>query len=161
MYKSICVVAVLLAAFAFMSGSRPATASASATTYPPPQIVAKGKVINQTAEIPTTTILTPPQSGLYRLSVYGTVTTAAQTSNSYWYFAPRWIDDSGILSSQTGILTSIPGSQGPFLWSNVAEIGATIVIEVKGGTAITYSVSQSGPPDGSTYSLYYTLERLE
>jgi hypothetical protein len=40
-------------------------------------------------------------------------------------------------------------------------MGATITLEAKAGTAITYSVDQVGAADGSAYALYYTLERLE
>jgi hypothetical protein len=161
MYKSICVVAILLAAFAFMSGSQPAGASAP-ISYASPQIVARGKLFNQNAPIPTTTILTPTQSGLYRLSVYGTVTTST-CSGSIWAYTPGWTDDSGVLGSENGILQSNGDCLGPFLSviSYDDQGGAVVTFEAKGGTAITYSVSQSGSPDGSAYSLYYTLERLE
>jgi hypothetical protein len=161
MYKSICVVVVMLAAFAFMSGSKPAGASAP-ISYASPQIVARGKLLNQNAPIPTTTILTPTQSGLYRLSVYGTVTTST-CSGSYWSLNPEWTDDSGVLGSENGVLQSNGDCLGPFV-SVVSYdylTGATVTFEAKGGTAITYSVSQIGSPDGSAYSLYYTLERLE
>jgi hypothetical protein len=40
-------------------------------------------------------------------------------------------------------------------------MGAALTLEAKSGTAISYSVIQTGAPDGSAYSLYYTLERLE
>ena len=33
--------------------------------------------------------------------------------------------------------------------------------EAKAGTTITYNVGRSGTPDGSEYSLYSTLERLQ
>jgi hypothetical protein len=36
-----------------------------------------------------------------------------------------------------------------------------MTLQIKGGTALTYSVTQSGPPDNSAYLLDYTLERLE
>jgi hypothetical protein len=157
MYKSICVAAVLLAAFAFMSGSQPAGASAP-ISYTSPQIVARGKLLNQTAPIPTTTILTPSQSGLYRLSVYATMMTG---SSSSWSFTPNWTDDSSASLTTNGVLMS-QNTAGPFLEPGADfSLGAPIILEAKGGTAITYSVTQSGPPDGSVYSMYYTLERLE
>ncbi len=159
MYKALCVVALLLAIFALTSGSKPA--DASATGLPSPVIVARGKVLNQTLPIPTTTIFTPEQTGLYRLSVYATLTAGAENTNSYWSYNPVWTDDSGVLSNAGGILFSNDGSKGSFDWSNVNTIGSTIVLEAMAETAITYSVSQYGPPDGSVYSLYYTLERLE
>ena len=159
MYKTLCVALALLAVFAFTSGSRSADASPVTSVSAP--IVAKGKVLNQTVPIPTTTIFTPVQTGLYRLSVYGTLTTGAQNTNSNWLFSPVWIDDSGVSSSAGQILFSNNGQQGSFFWSQVNTIGASIVIEAKAGTAISYNVTQGGPPDGSVYSLYYTLERLQ
>src|SRR5260370_28594260 len=93
MYKSACVVVILLAAFAFTSGSRPA--DASPTTSIGPAIVARGKLTNQTAPIPSTTIFTPTQTGLYRLSVYATISKADPTGGSFWTLSPSWTDDGG------------------------------------------------------------------
>ena len=161
MYKTLGVAVLLLAAFAFTSGSKPAGASAP-ISYASPQIVARGKLFNQTAPIPTTTILTPAQNGLYRLSVYGTVTTST-CSGSIWAYTPAWTDDSGVLGSESGILQSAGDCLGPFISvvSYDDQGGVVVTFEAKGGTAIDYSVSQIGSPDGTAYSLYYTLERLE
>src|SRR5216684_8145793 len=93
MYKNLCIAVVLLAAFAFMSGSRSADASPVTSISPP--IVARGKLVNQTAPIPTTTIFTPTQTGLYRLSVYATISKADPTSAGLWVFSPSWTDDGG------------------------------------------------------------------
>src|SRR5258706_13448177 len=70
MFKTLCVAVLLLSTFAL-------TQARNSTVGPvSPPIVARGKLLNQTAPIPTTTIFTPTQTGLYRLSVYGTVTTS-------------------------------------------------------------------------------------
>jgi hypothetical protein len=69
MHKTLCVAVLLLPTFALAQGGKSAT-----PPFPSPLIVAKGKLVNQTAPIPTTTIFTPIQTGLYRLSVYATVT---------------------------------------------------------------------------------------
>ncbi len=159
MYKTLTVAALLLAAFAFTSGSRSADASPTAAIGP--AIVAKGKLVNQTATIPATAIFTPSQNGLYRLSAYATLITGT-CGGSTWSYTPEWTDDSGVLSSAYVLQSnnSCPGSFVSFTSSNY-QIGATITFEAKGGTAIDYSVSQIGSPDGTAYSLYYTLERLE
>ena len=159
MYKTLTVAALLLAAFAFTPGSR--SADASPTTAIGPAIVAKGKLVNQTAPIPTTTIFTPTQTGLYRLSVYATVTTTDPSSQSYWNFNAGWTDDAKA-ESVTTILYSTGNVLGPFDYASVLIVGGTVApFEAKAGTAITYSITQGGPPDNSAYSLYYTLERLE
>jgi hypothetical protein len=167
MYKSICVVAVFLAVFAFMSGSQPAGASAP-TNYASPQIVARCKLVNQTAPIPTTTIFTPLQTGLYRLSVYATVLNSGVTG-SQWNFDLTWTDDQGqqnIPSLLWSYDLNPPGQfwQGQNLTVSSSPVpvgGPATVFEAKAGTSITYSVTLAGETDGTAYSLYYTLERLE
>src|SRR6266516_3545129 len=71
MYKALCVVALLVATIALSSTSK---SGALPAPFPSPLIVAKGRILNQNAPISTTTIFTPTQSGLYRLSLYGTIT---------------------------------------------------------------------------------------
>ncbi len=155
MYKTICVAVLLLPTFALAQTRNPAAAPIS------PPIVAKGKLVNQTAPIPPTTIFTPTQNGLYRLSAYATVTTGT-CGGSTWSYTPQWTDDSGLLSTTNEILQSNGSCLGSFILGYAGySTGATVTFEAKGGTAITYSVTQQGPPDGTAYSLYYTLERLE
>jgi hypothetical protein len=124
-----------------------------------PQIVAKGKALNQTATIPTTTIYTPKQTGLFSLSVYGTIVAADSSSQSEWQYNLQWTDDSGTVNSATPLYgtDNTAGSFSNFIW----KWGDAMPIEVKAGTPITFTVSQSGPADKSAYSLYYVLERLE
>jgi hypothetical protein len=123
-----------------------------------PQIVAKGKFLNQTAAI-TKTILIPTQAGLYRLSAYATITVADPNSQSEWIYVNNWTDDSGVLNSWTPLYG--PGRSAGGFGDFIGTGGASILIEVKAGTPIAVTVTQSGPADQSAYSLYYTLERLE
>src|SRR5467141_1122032 len=88
MYKALCVAALLWAMFAL-------TTPTLASGLPSPVIVAKGKWTRQTAPIPTTTLFTPTQDGLYRLSIYATLTTADSSSQTYWYVNVFWTDDEG------------------------------------------------------------------
>jgi hypothetical protein len=162
MYKSICVLVVLQTAFVFTSGSKPADATPAAPVGP--AIIAHVKLVNQTAPIPSTTIFTPSQNGLYRLSAYATITTPAQSDSSYWTFSFDWTDDSGQTAfGGNGVLypTSGNGVAGPFGWANVAGFGPTIVFEAKAGLPVTYSMTLNGPADASVYALYFTVERLE
>src|SRR5258706_2567445 len=88
MFKSLCVAVLLLSTFALPQARNSTVGPVS------PPIVARGKLLNQTAPIPTTTIFTPTQTGLYRLSVYGTVTTST-CSGSYLFLHPQLDDDFG------------------------------------------------------------------
>jgi hypothetical protein len=102
--------------------------------------VAKAKLVNQTAPIPTTTIFTPTQAGLYRLSVYATVTVGvSDCNNTYWVYSSQWTDDSGNLQQgANGILQANNDCAGSFnLINSGFAMGATIVLEAKGGTAIS------------------------
>jgi hypothetical protein len=142
-------------------------ANTSNSTSAPTSVVAKGKFVNQTSPIPQRAIYLPVDNGLYRISAYATVTTPSSTDNtSFWQFNTEWTDDSGQTydgsSSQLQLLASNNFNQvGAFDWMGQGNYGATLVLEVKGGTPISISTSLNGPPDGSAYSLYYTLERLQ
>jgi hypothetical protein len=158
MYKSVCVVVVLLAAFAFMSGSR--SADASPATPIGPAIVAKGKLPNQTAPIPTTILFTPKQDGFYRASLYMTQ-VAATASNAGWIYTLVWTDDAGTENGQPIFVQA--NQVPPLAWGNsgYGNGGTLLTFEAKAGQPVTYSVIYSGSGDAGTYSLYYIVERLE
>jgi hypothetical protein len=165
MYKTLCVVVFLLPTFAFSQTTKVTNASAPATTFPSPQIVARAKLPHQTAAIPTTTMFTPIQDGLYRLSVYGTLLNTGTTGLT-WNFNLGWTDDAGA-ESIPGLVSGYDFNFGAFgqfdgYSGNIAPIGGpATVFEAKAGQPITYSVTAQGDPDGTAYSLYFTLERLE
>ena len=154
MYKTLCVAVLLLPTFALTQAR-----NAAVTPVSPP-IVAKGKLVNYTASVPLTTIFTPTQDGLYRLSVYAIVSKTDPNSISSWSYNPAWTDDSGS-RSEDELLIGYGNSLGPFTYEAQYGTGIAVPFEAKAGTPITYSVTQLGPPDNSVYSLYYTLERLE
>jgi hypothetical protein len=156
MYKTLCVAALLIPTFLSAQDSK----SPSAATLPGPVIVARGKVVNRSTTVPTTTIFTPQATGLYRLSVYGTITTADANSLSVWSYHFGWTDDAGA-QIFPGLVAGSGNTLGPFGAYGLVVGGASYPFEAKAGAAVTYSIVQVGPPDGSAYSLYYTLERLE
>jgi hypothetical protein len=157
MYKTLCVVILLVGVFALAGRNSVASPATSVTS---PQIVAKGRLVNQTAPIPTTTIFTPAQNGLYRLSVYATVSKADASSSAFWFYSAGWTDEAGIESAfdlLNGYSNTLGQFQSPGLYG-----GASLTFEAKAGTPVTYSVTHDPPsPDNSVYALYYTLERLE
>src|ERR1700730_1482797 len=159
MYKILCVAVLLVGILAVAGHKSSATQATGLTT---PQIVASGKLLNQSAPF-TKTIYTPGVSGVYRLSVYATMTTAVASGNSYWQYSFSWTDVSGQ-----------PQNASPVLYSNselyLGELvhatsyalgGATRTFQANKGMPITQSMSSIGAVDGSVYSVDYTLERLE
>jgi hypothetical protein len=158
MYKTLACAALLLAVFAFTSGSKSADASPSAPIGP--AIVAKGKFPNQTAPIPTTTLFTPAHDGLYRASLYMTQTTAEQGNQGFQYWL-TWVDDAG---TETGSPIFVAANQvPPNAWGNsgYGNGGTILTFEAKAGQPVTYYVTQAGDGNAGTYSFYYTIERLE
>ncbi len=143
MYKTLSVAVLLFSTFVLAQS---------------PQIVAKAKLSHQTATIPTTTIYTPAQTGLYRLSIYATLLTTVENSQSQWNVYAQWTDDA--VTQYQNVLFS-QNSLGSFVFPQVANYGPSITFESKAGTPISYFVTQSNGADGTSYSLYYTLERLE
>lgn len=103
MYKTFALAVLLLSTSAFAQNAKPAPQPIPLTS---PQIVAKGKLPNQTAPIPTTTIFTPTQTGLYRLSIYATLTKTDPNSQSVWQINTQWTDDAG--AQQGGNWNPIP-----------------------------------------------------
>jgi hypothetical protein len=124
-----------------------------------PLIVAKGKLVNQTAPIPITTIFTPSQTGLYRLSLY--MTTTKRAPLQAWNFNLFWTDDAG---AETDYVLIAQGGSPPYAYGTNPYYGTwpgqVITFEAVAGTPVNYSVIQTGPGD-SAYSEYYVVEQLE
>ena len=163
MYKTLCVLAILLATFDLTSASKTASTSESAPPALPsyPVIVTRGKLLNQSAPFPATTIFTPTQTGLYRLSVYGTVITACASNCNSWAYWFYWSDDAGAELSNGYVLSWYNASVPPnaFAPNTGAWPGNVVAFEAVAGVPVKYAVM--GSIDGSAYSLYYTIERLE
>jgi hypothetical protein len=159
MYKTLALAILLLPTLTVAQEAKPA----APIPLTQPQIVAKGKLPNQTAPIPTTTIFTPTQTGLYRLSIYATISKADPSSGSGWIYNLQYTDDSGpqILYQFLWGYNNVPGQFTVYSQLFQDFAGPTITFEAKAGTPVSHSLTLSGPPDNSAYSLYYTLERLE
>jgi hypothetical protein len=162
MCKALCVAILLITTMAAAQANR----STGANTIASPVIVAKKKLPNQSATIPTTTIFTPVKTGLYRLSVYATIVVNNQQYGGASYFNLAWTDDSGP-QALNSVLVSDAQYPGQFYqnfnnWGYPGLLmgGPGITFEAVAGQPITYSVTSTGV-GGSTYSLYYTLEQLE
>lgn len=92
MYKALCIASLFVATLAVV-GRNSSVASTPNVHFP--VVVAKGRLVSQTTQIPATSIFTPSEDGIYRLSVYATITKPDQSSTSQWYVNASWTDDSG------------------------------------------------------------------
>ncbi len=145
MYKPIVVLSVLLASLA---------ASYGQSSLASPYIVAKGKFIGRATSIPMTTIFTPARTGLYRVSMYMTVTTADPSSSYCWSPLLQWTDD-GSTPEIGSFLSTCGSSVGPAYSGNT--IGAVNIIEAKSGTPVSFEILKQ---DNSVISFYYVVEAL-
>ena len=155
MYKALCAAALLMATFALTSGSKPA--DAAATGLPSPVIVSRMTFKNVTTEIPTTTIFTPQQDGLFRLSLYDVETTPGSGS---WTFFFNWTDDAGAESGNSFVLAADGTPPQAYGGAGSGIPGSVMVFRGKSGTPVTFFTFLAGGNDGGTYSLYLTVERL-
>ncbi|HWY19691.1 MAG TPA: hypothetical protein VNX26_00635 [Candidatus Acidoferrum sp.] len=159
MFKTVCAVGLLLGIVA-LTVSRSAGTQNASPTYP--VVVAKGKLVNQTAPIPTTIFFRPKQTGLYRLSVYATVTkTTPPTIQDNWFYNLYWSDDAGAEQNSGWELTwaSDVGAPSAAAINSGLTTANVTTFEAVGGTSVSYSVT--GAVDGSEFSLYYAVEQLQ
>lgn len=126
----------------------------AATAHSHPQIVTSVALSNQTNEIPTTTLFTPQQTGLYRVVAYLTATHPGDGQN-VWGLQIQWSDDAGIEQS---CLPNLNNAATPPFAYVTPSISA---FEAVAGVPVTYSVFSSGQPVSGAYSLYLTVERLQ
>jgi hypothetical protein len=166
MYKTLCVAILLLGTFALV-GRR--SAASSPVPFTSPQIVASGKLLNQSGAI-STNIFTPGESGFYRLSAYATITKADPESSYGWTYGFSWTDATGQLQDAGIVLESNDSQLGQFYDGAVAQAGGgdtfysggiSRTFQANKGMPITQFMTLGGPADSSKYSLFYTLERLQ
>jgi hypothetical protein len=126
-----------------------------------PTIVATVNLRGITQSIPTTTIFTPADTGVFRVSFYAGMTTPANPVNS-WNLNLNWTDDAGPETTQLGYLNSsnIPPTdyeQNPLQQEGLVS---PWVFEAVAGQPITFSLLASGADPG-TCGLAMTIERLQ
>jgi hypothetical protein len=118
-------------------------------------IVKQVALTNQTVFIPTTQLLTPSRTALYRISAFLEVTSLTTQEDTYflhigWTDAPR-----KELRKVITIETYTGATSPPSGWT-------TMVVSDLAGTPITYSVTNfaGGLPE-VPFNLYMTVEQLQ
>lgn len=115
-----------------------------------PNIVAQVALTNQTANIPLTTLLTPPATGLYRVSGYMDCSGDAMNVAE---FELSWTGPAG--NANLGTLGAVSNctSNSPTTWSYT-------VLDTR-GSPLSYEVGGaiSFPP--FSYDIFFTVEQLQ
>ena len=145
--KAVALAVILLGMFAIGF----ATNEQASGAFLGPRVVAKTDVLNQTGQIPPTTLLTPPTSGMFRVSVYETM-VAPGDGNSVQL---AWTDEAGGENANVG--NTQYGSTYCVSAAGPPPCGTTLF--AVSGTPITYSTSTDS--NGGTYDLHIVVERLE
>jgi hypothetical protein len=136
MYKIVCVVVLLLGTIGLIASDSGAVRN---TPYPYPSIMATVRQTGQTSSIPTTTIFTPKQDGLYRASAYMTMTTPG-TDQSLWVLNFNWTDNAG---EETTFLSYAYVNQKPphaYALSSAADSPTGLTFMALAGVPVTFSV---------------------
>jgi len=119
-----------------------------------PQIIARVNLTGQTNPIPATTIFIPAADGLFRISGVMVITVANGDSTGDWGLGVNWSPDPG---PQT--LCCVIGANTRFVGGGVSV--STITIRTDAGIPVSYFVQSTGNTRGTTYELFFTVERLE
>lgn len=121
----------------------------------------------QTTALGPTTLFTPTVSGLYRISVYEKVMTAATSSSSLggaagttiaYTDASDSVAQSMVMALQTSLGTTVTTSSGNL---PTTKLTGTIIINAVSGTPITYAIGYtSSGATAMAYELHIKLEAL-
>ncbi len=111
--------------------------------------------------LPATTVLTVPQTGIYRISAY-MITTSSTSVDHYKYLNLSWSDEAGAESNYYFLVTD--AVDGPPSAYGFGGFGGTpennFTVRAVAGTPIAYSVTVDGYGPGGTYDLFIVVERL-
>ena len=143
---------MLLAAFGLIANHSTGLPTAAPKS---PVIVKKAARVNQTAPIPTSTLYTPQDDALYRISSVFQLSVPTANNMGIWCPAFNWSDQVGLEQPTPEVACVVANRQPPFAIEH-----QTFTFRVKAGNPITYRVTNQNDTTGSTYSLYVVVERL-
>jgi len=116
-----------------------------------PQIVARVSLTGQTGPISPTTLLSPTQDAMYRISAVMVITTA-NSGAGFWSINLGFAPDTGPTTVSIAQISSNQVGGGINFYTTAFRSDA--------GHPITYSVVDHNGAEGSTYELFIVLERL-
>ena len=121
-----------------------------------PRIVAQVSLTGQTNPISPTTVFTPSQSGLFRISPYFLATN--YTANGETWTMTYWFTDD--LGSEHVVLLCLNSNQGGSdSYAYVCPGGPPFTFRAVAGTSIVFDVE--GTPEAPfSYDLFFTIEQL-
>jgi hypothetical protein len=169
--------AAVFVSLLFMAGltfsQEQSNSPAQSKSSTPVKVVAQIALHNQTEAIPETVLYTPDHDGLYRVSAYVVVLSAATpnlcsatgASSEPLIFDASYTDDSGVRQTPSGAAESWEAFANPFSGGPGNYLAGARVFQVKAGKPITYRLDVLTDPrcpidDPLRYTLFVALERL-
>ena len=112
-----------------------------------PVVVKRFKLTGQTQRIPTTTIFTPRATGMFRVSLVGVETVAA--NNGAWDIFVDWKGLVSVASTSVHLRTLL-----------LNEVATSATFTAVAGTPIHVSSFKVQKVGGSSYDVFIVIERL-
>ena len=143
---AVCIMVLVAVALVSM-----ATQQLSANGFPRQvETVAGVQLIDQTGAIPLTTLYTPAQTAMYRVSAYATVTVPGSVQGGLGLNL-QWTDP---VRTQLSFI-------GGFCASKVGcSVSTTFVVYATANQPIAFDVTEKGIEVSPTYNVYVSVERL-
>jgi hypothetical protein len=134
-------------------------ALAAEPTYP--TIVARFNQRNITQTIPSMTVFTPAETGLYRVSVYLTVVVAV-SSDSDWQVDWNWTDDAGPENTQLAFSYTYSTPLAAWFTNPIgAGVPEPVTFEAVAGQPVSFNLYAPPGNTGAACSMAMIVERLE
>jgi hypothetical protein len=157
MKKNAVLALLLVGAFFLGAGTRSANTTPATTG---PTIVLRKHLRNQTQGIAQTTLFTPTQTGMYRVSIYAAMTSPVN-GTSGWAFGWNWTDDAGPEQVYLAVLYDIAAPPNAYANNNGATAPPVpFTFEAVAGQPVTFNVLAPSDNPGGTYGVDIVVERL-
>lgn len=143
MRRTICLVVVLMCAWVSAFGQNNA---------PQWKVIKAGHIKSGTNAVGPLTLFTPTKNGVYRVSLYMSVSSNLQ-QNAGWLIQVAWIDQTGL----QGFATLFPTLGGGSIFTEADPY----IFSPQIGTPVTLALLPSDPPpQNATYDAAFTIEKL-
>jgi hypothetical protein len=114
-----------------------------------PIIVASVALTNQTSGVPKTTLVTPANSAVYRVSAY--ISNQTDNTGSAWCLSLGWTDENGARTKTLQASTTYAPT-----WASEVFVARDLA-----GSALTYSTNECLGQSTLPYETFVTVERVQ
>ncbi len=148
--RNLTIAVAIFAAFALLGmryvQDKPALTNA--------EIVATIDLTRQNAPIPETTLYTPTEDGVYRITSY--LSNSRSGEGGFWQMIFRWHDDGGLESYDYAVETQVTPPN-----AYLCDVGCSqvVVAKARANTGIVYQI-QGGQGQRGIYEAHIVVEKM-